>query len=105
MLTIDDMEEVYVGLARIYDDAIGTSRATELFYFAQEPDFEFSAPFEWLVDEGIRVEDLALYERAVDVARQLIAETTAEGDDYIPWWVEQHLQPFIEMHERTPAAT
>ena len=98
------MEEVYVGLARIYDDAMGTSRATDLFLFYQEPDLGFSAPFQWLVEEGIHVDDQAFYDRAVSVAKQLIEDTEAEGDDYIPWLVEEGVQPFIDMHENAPAA-
>ena len=93
------MEEVYVGLARIYDDAMGTSRATDLFLFYQEPDLGFSAPFQWLVEEGIHVDDQAFYDRAVSVAKQLIEDIEAEGDDYIPWLVDEDLRPFIEMHE------
>ena len=104
MVTIEDMEEVYVGLARIYDDAMGTSRATDLFLFYQEPDLGFSAPFQWLVEEGIHVDDQAFYDRAVSVAKQLIEDTEAEGDDYIPWLVEEGVQPFIDMHENAPAA-
>lgn len=99
MVTIEDMEEVYVGLARIYDDAMGTSRATDLFLFYQEPDLGFIAPFQWLVTEEIRVDDSAFYDRAVSVAKQLIEDTEAEGDDYIPWLVGEGLRPFIEMHE------
>ena len=98
------MEEVYVGLARIYDDAMGTSRATDLFLFYQEPDLGFSAPFQLLVEEGIHVDDQAFYDRAVSVAKQLIEDTEAEGDDYIPWLVEEGVQPFIDMHENAPAA-
>ena len=90
---------MYVGLARIYDDAMGTSRATDLFLFYQEPDLGFSAPFQWLVTEDIRVDDQAFYDRAVSVARELIEDTEAEGDDYIPWLVDEDLRPFIEMHE------
>ena len=90
---------MYVGLARIYDDAMGTSRATDLFLFYQEPDLGFSAPFQWLVEEGIHVDDQAFYDRAVSVAKQLIEDTEAEGDDYIPWLVDEDLRPFIEMHE------
>ncbi|WP_293878813.1 hypothetical protein [uncultured Brevibacterium sp.] len=104
MVTIEDMEEVYVGLARIYDDAMGTSRATDLFLFYQEPDLGFSAPFQLLVEEGIHVDDQAFYDRAVSVAKQLIEDTEAEGDDYIPWLVEEGVQPFIDMHENAPAA-
>ena len=95
---------MYVGLARIYDDAMGTSRATDLFLFYQEPDLGFSAPFQWLVEEGIHVDDQAFYDRAVSVAKQLIEDTEAEGDDYIPWLVEEGVQPFIDMHENAPAA-
>ncbi len=95
---------MYVGLARIYDDAMGTSRATDLFLFYQEPDLGFSAPFQLLVEEGIHVDDQAFYDRAVSVAKQLIEDTEAEGDDYIPWLVEEGVQPFIDMHENAPAA-
>lgn len=71
-----------------------------MYMFNQEPGLNYMAPYAWLVKDGILVKDPELYQRAVDTAKQLGEEMAADGDDYVPWLVEVHLPPFIEMHRK-----